>query len=144
MSNLFEMSPRPPSEANIVSILALTARIALALIFVLSGVSKLTALDDSLAYINSVGLPLPQVGLAIAIIVEIACGSFLLIGQFTRLAAFALAVFTLVTAVVFHSAISEQAEVIHLMKNIAIAGGLLQVVAFGPGRLSLDERLFRA
>jgi putative oxidoreductase len=51
-----------------------------------------------------------------------------------------LAVFTVLAAVIFHSAFGDQNQMIHFLKNIAIAGGLLQVVAFGAGGFSLDNR----
>ena len=71
-------------------------------------------------------------------------GSALLIaGVRTRLVAIALAVFTLATAVTFHKNFADQNQMIHFMKNIAIIGGLLQVVAFGGGKFSVDALLAR-
>ena len=119
---------------------ALAGRVLLAAIFVLSGVSKLTGPAGAIAYIESAGLPLPQVALAGAIVVELFGGLALIVGLRTRLVAGVLAVFTLVTAAVFHSALGDQAQFINFFKNIAMTGGLLQVVAFGPGRLSFDRR----
>ena len=61
----------------------------------------------------------------------------------TRVAGLGLAVFSIVSAVIFHADFSNPVEQIMFMKNLAIAGGLLLIVAHGPGRLSLDARLFR-
>jgi putative oxidoreductase len=120
--------------------LALLGRIAIAAIFVLSGISKVTAPAATIGYIQSVGLPLPQVGLAIALLVELVGGAALVLGYRTRLVAGILAVFSIVTAFAFHSALGDQNQFIHFFKNVAIAGGLLNVMAFGGGAWSLDAR----
>lgn len=122
------------------SITSAVGRLLLAAIFLLSGLGKLTAPAATIGYINSVGLPLAEVGLAVAILVELGGGLLLIAGYKTRWVAAALAAFTLVTAFVFHSNLADQNQMIHFMKNIAIVGGLLQVVAFGAGSFSLDLR----
>ncbi|MDI2143591.1 MULTISPECIES: DoxX family protein [unclassified Pseudomonas] len=119
---------------------ALIGRVLLSVIFILSGFSKLAAPAMMIGYIGSVGLPLPQVALALAIIVEIGGGLALIAGYRTRTVAAVLAAFSVVTALAFHNALADQNQFIHFFKNIAMAGGLLQVVAFGAGRFSLDVR----
>ncbi|AXI61354.1 MULTISPECIES: DoxX family protein [Pseudomonas] len=119
---------------------ALIGRVLLSVIFILSGFSKLAAPAMMIGYIGSVGLPLPQVALALAIIVEIGGGLALIAGYRTRTVAAVLAAFSVVTALAFHNALADQNQFIHFFKNIAMAGGLLQVVAFGAGRFSLDAR----
>lgn len=119
---------------------ALIGRILLSAIFILSGFSKLAAPAMMVGYISSVGLPLPQLALALAIIVEIGGGLALIAGYRTRTVAAVLAVFSVFTALAFHNALGDQNQFIHFFKNIAMAGGLLQVVAFGAGRFSLDAR----
>jgi len=118
----------------------LAGRILLAVIFILSGISKLANPAGTQGYIASVGLPLPLLAYTVAVVVEIAGGLLLLVGYRTRLAALALAVFTFAAAVVFHHAFGDQNQFIHFMKNIAITGGLLQVFAFGGGAFSVDNR----
>lgn len=130
----------PGSNSAVPGLAATGGRLLLAAIFLLSGYSKLADPAAAVGYIQSVGLPLPQVGVALAIAAELVGGALLVIGYRTRLAAAALAVFTLVTALFFHSALGDQNQFIHFFKNVAIIGGLLQVIAFGPGRLSLDGR----
>lgn len=120
--------------------LPLIGRIGIAAIFLLSAIAKLTAPAATVGYIASVGLPLPQLGLAIAILVEFLGGILLVVGYRTRLVAAGLAVFTVGTALIFHSALGEQEQFLHFFKNLAIAGGLLQVITFGPGRISIDRR----
>jgi putative oxidoreductase len=118
----------------------LIGRVLLAVIFILSGVSKLANPAGTQAYIAAVGLPLPLLGYIVALVVEIGGGVMLLLGYRTRVAAIALAIFTVAAAVFFHHAFGDQNQFIHFMKNLAITGGLLQVVAFGAGAFSLDNR----
>lgn len=118
--------------------LPVIGRIGIAAIFILSGVSKLQAPDATIGYIASVGLPFPLLGLAIAVLVELAGGVALVLGYRTRLVAAVLAVFSVATALAFHNALGDQNQFIHFFKNIAIAGGLLNVVALGGGAISLD------
>jgi putative oxidoreductase len=119
---------------------SLIGRILLSAIFILSGVSKLTAPAMMIGYISSVGLPLPQLALALAVVVEIGGGAALIAGYRTRTVALVLALFSVFTALAFHNALADQNQFIHFFKNIAMAGGLLQIVAFGAGRFSFDAR----
>lgn len=120
-------------------VLPLIARVSIAAIFLLSGLAKLTAPAGTIGYIASAGLPLPEVGYAIALLVEIVGGLLLVVGYRTRIVAAALALFTVAAAIFFHNTLGDQNQFIHFFKNLAIAGGLLQVVAFGAGRLSFDK-----
>jgi putative oxidoreductase len=125
--------------------LALVGRILIALLFVPAGFAKLTGFAGTVGYIASVGAPLPQVGAAIAVLVELGVGLMLLVGFKTRLAAVVLAVFTLAASVMFHNYWSmpvDKAFVNQLMffKNVAIAGGLLAIAAFGAGRFAIDRK----
>jgi len=116
----------------------LVGRVLLAAIFVLSGVGKIFAPEATLGYIASAGLPFPQLAFIGAVLVEVGGGLLLAVGYKTRLAAIVLAVFSVAAGLIFHSVAGDQNHFIHLLKNFAIAGGLLQVVAFGAGTLSLD------
>jgi len=128
------------STSNHHGAVALIGRILLAVIFILSGVSKLADPAGTQGYIASVGLPLPLLAYVVALVIEIGGGVMLLVGYRTRVAAFALAIFSVAAAVFFHHAFGDQNQFIHFMKNLAMAGGLLQVVAFGAGAFSLDSR----
>jgi putative oxidoreductase len=132
-------STQSAADAALV-VLPLTGRILLSAIFLLSGISKISAPTVTLAYISSVGLPFAHLGLAIAIVVELAGGVALVLGYRTRLVAGVLALFTVATALAFHSNLADQNQFFHFFKNIAMAGGLLQVVAYGAGRFSFDAR----
>ncbi|WPO47830.1 DoxX family protein [Pseudomonas sp. S1Bt23] len=120
--------------------ISLIGRVLLSAIFILSGFSKIAAPAAMVGYIQSVGLPFPQLALGIAIAVELGGGLLLIAGYRTRLVALGLAVFSVATALAFHNNLGDQNQFIHFFKNIAMAGGLLQVVAFGAGRFSLDSR----
>jgi putative oxidoreductase len=113
-------------------------RILMAAIFLLSGVGKALAPAGTIGYIESVGLPFATAGLIVAIAVEVGGGALLALGYKTRLVAAVLALFSVATALVFHNALGDQNQMIHFLKNFALAGGLLQVVAFGAGAYSLD------
>ena len=119
---------------------ALSGRLLLSAIFLLSGISKISAPAGMIGYIESVGLPFPSLALALAILTEVVGGIALILGYRTRLVAAGLAVFSIATALVFHNQLGDQNQFIHFFKNLAMAGGLLQVVAFGAGRFSLDGR----
>jgi putative oxidoreductase len=127
----------------------LVGRILLGLIFVLSGFAKISGFDGTAGYIASKGLPLPQLVAALTIAVELGGGLALTAGLYTRQAVVALAGFTLLAGVIFHNfwavpQAEQMAQQINFMKNLAIAGGMLVVAAFGPGRLSLDARRLAA
>jgi putative oxidoreductase len=115
-------------------------RVFLAALFLMSGLSKLGAAAATTGYIASAGLPLPGVAYALTLVIEIGGGLLLLIGFQARAAAAVLALFTVVAAILFHSNFADQNQAIHFLKNVAIAGGLLQVGAMGAGRLSFDAR----
>ncbi|OON63058.1 LysR family transcriptional regulator [Massilia sp. KIM] len=123
--------------------LSVIARILLASIFVVSGIGKLFAPEATIGYIASTGLPFAGAGLALAIAVELGGGLLLALGVKTRIVALALAAFSVVTALVFHNALGDQNQMIHFLKNIAMAGGLLQVAAFGAGAYSVDRKVLR-
>jgi putative oxidoreductase len=127
----------------------LVGRILLGLLFVLSGFAKISGFDGTAGYIASKGLPLPQLVAALTIVVELGGGLALMAGLYTRQAVVALAGFTLLAGVIFHNfwavpQAEQMAQQINFMKNLAIAGGMLVVAAFGPGRLSLDARRLAA
>ena len=119
---------------------ALCARLLLSAVFLISGISKFSNAEGTLGYIASAGLPFPEFSFGVAVLVEILGAILLIVGYQTRLVAILLAIFSLVTALAFHYQIDDQNQFIHFLKNLAIAGGLLQVAAFGPGSLSVDGR----
>jgi putative oxidoreductase len=124
--------------------IALIGRVLIAVLFLMSGISKVVAPAATQGYIAAMGLPAPVAAYFGSICVEL-IGSVLLIAGFqVRIVAAGMAVFTLLTAVFFHTNFADQNQMIHFLKNFAILGGLLQVVAFGPGGFSLDHRFSRS
>lgn len=125
--------------------LALVGRLLLAMLFLPAGIGKLTGFAGTVGYIASVGLPMPSMAAAIALIIEIVGSVALITGFGTRIAALILAVFTLVASFFFHAywaVPADQQLVTQLlfMKNIAVVGGLLTLAAWGAGAWSLDAR----
>lgn len=125
--------------------LSLLGRVLIAVLFVPAGLGKLMGFAGAAGYIASAGLPLPQLGAVIAIIVELGLGLCLLVGFQTRWAALILALFTVAAGIFFHNYWALPPEQvmnmkIHFYKNLAIAGGLLSFVVSGAGGWSVDAR----
>jgi putative oxidoreductase len=140
------MSSSPPGSSGLVT---LVGRVLIALLFIPSGIAKLTGFAGATAYVAAAGLPAPALGAAVAIVVEVGFGLALLAGWQARRAALVMALFTLAAAFCFHqfwAAPPDQKFIqnIQFFKNMAIAGGLLFVFAFGPGAYSLDARSRKA
>jgi len=109
----------------------------------MGGLSKLAAYGPTTAMIAAAGLPVPPLAFATAVALELGGGLLLVAGYQARLVATALAVFCFVTAFTFHSNFADQNQMINFLKNVMMAGGLLQIVAFGAGAISLDNRFSR-
>jgi len=125
--------------------LDLAGRLLVVALFLPAGIGKLTGFAGTVGYISSVGLPLPSVAAALAAVVEIGGALALLFGFGTRIAALALAGFTLVASFFFHAywaVPADQAFVQQLLffKNIAVTGGLLVLAAHGAAGWSMDAR----
>jgi putative oxidoreductase len=118
--------------------LPLLGRVLIGVPFILSGLSKLASHDATVGYISSVGLAFPQLGWLIAMIVEMGGGALLILGYRARLVAAVMALFALATAVFFHRNFADQNQMIHFLKNVMLVGGLLQIVYFGGGPVSID------
>jgi len=123
---------------NTTNFTTLIGRALLAAIFIISGFGKLADPTGTIAFINSTGAPLPELGYAIALLVELGLATALLIGYRARLVALLIALFTLATAFMFHFDLNNQMQTIMFLKNLAITGGLLQIAAHGAGGLSVD------
>lgn len=116
----------------------LVARVFLGHIFLLAGLSKISAYEGTAGYMEAMGVPGALLPLVIAL--EVVGGLAIIAGWKTKWASIALAGFSVVAAVIFHNNFSDQTQMIFFMKNIAIAGGFLLLVVHGAGAYSLDNR----
>ena len=120
--------------------LPFVGRLLIGLPFAMSGLSKLGAYGATTGMISAVGLPFPPLAFAVAVAIELGGGLLLIAGYRTRYVAAALALFSIATAMSFHTNFADQNQMIHFLKNVMMAGGLLQITAFGAGAISIDNR----
>jgi putative oxidoreductase len=120
--------------------LPFTGRLLIGLPFMASGLSKVANYAGTIALIESSKLPLPApLAYAGAIAVEVGCGLLMVLGYQTRAAATIFALFCLATAAFFHTKFSDPNQTFHFIKNLVMAGGLLQIVTYGTGAIGLDN-----
>jgi len=119
--------------------LLLLSRVLMAAIFIEAGINKAMAPSVTMATLTRYGLPLPGAAYAVALLVEIGAGIAFLLGWKARTAALVLAIWCVATALVAHYHPGDQGQMVHFMKNMCMAGGFLQVVAYGAGRFSVDR-----
>ena len=122
----------------------LVGRVLLALIFIIAGFGKITGFEGTVGYMQAYNVPMTQVLAVIAIIIELAGGIMIAVGWKARWGAAAIFIFVLVASVIFHAfwavpADQAQLQNIMFMKNLAIMGGMLYIIAYGPGPYSLGK-----
>ncbi|MBI5827057.1 MAG: DoxX family protein [Deltaproteobacteria bacterium] len=122
------------------NIIPLIGRVLLAAVFLVAGYGKIMQPGGTQQYIASHGMPLPVLSWAAAVVFELGGGMLLVLGYRARWAAGALIVFTILATAVFHSQLSDRMQMIMFMKNLAILGGLLMVISYGPGAWSLGGK----
>lgn len=113
-------------------------RLLLASLFLIAGLGKLGQYEGTAGYMASVGLPAALLPAVIAF--EVGAALLIILGWQTRLTAFLLAGFSLLSALIFHSNLADPMQQVLFLKNVSIAGGLLLLVAHGGGAYSLDAR----
>jgi putative oxidoreductase len=121
-------------------------RFLLALIFVLSGISKLGALGATSAHMVSQGIPYPNILIWGAIVLELGGGVMLIAGIYTRCVAFALCFYTMALAIIFHaywtmSGAAARTEHAAFFEHLSMMGGMLYVFMYGAGAYSVDAWL---
>ena len=112
-------------------------RILLSALFLIEGSGKISMQEDVIMYMADYGVP--EILFIPAIILEILFPLLLIIGYKTKLSALIMALFTLTVAIIFHTNFSEEMQVIFFLKDIAIAGGFMIIIVYGPGKISLDH-----
>jgi len=121
-------------------VIELLGRVLLGHIFLLAGLNKIGAgYEGTAGYMDSMGVP--GALLPLVIILEIVGGLMVIVGFKVKWAAYALAAFTVVAGVIFHSNLADQMQMIMFMKNMSITGGLLLLSVYGSGEFSLDKKL---
>ena len=139
------MSTNTTTTSGVQNIAALIGRLLIASLFLPAGYGKLTGFAGAVGYITSAGMPLPEIGAVVAILVEVGGSLALIAGFQTRWVALIMGLFTLVASFFFHNFwAADQAhymsQYLNFFKNLAITGGLLNIFAFGAGAFSLDAR----
>jgi putative oxidoreductase len=117
----------------------LSGRVLMSVIFLTAGFSKIGAYASTQAYMESMGVAGGMLPVVIAL--EVGAGLAVLLGWQTRISALLLAGFSVLSALIFHADFGDHMQSILFMKNLAMAGGLLTLVANGPGSWSIDARL---
>jgi putative oxidoreductase len=121
------------------SVAALLGRIFLSIIFFSSGYNKIVGFAATQKLLEAHGLPLVQFLLVLAIFAELTGAISMALGAYTRLGALALLLFMIPTTLIFHTNFSQQAQVIHFLKNLSMMGGILAFMAMGDGGLGYDS-----
>lgn len=134
LSHTFDSSP----GNTLRNVTELGGRVLLASLFLISGLGKMASAAGAAGYMAAAGVPGALLPLVIA--TEVLGGIAVIIGWRTRIVAFLLAGFSLITALIFHTHFSDQTQTVMFLKNLSIAGGLLLLVANGAGWLSVDSR----
>ena len=124
---------------------ALVGRTLLALLFIVSGYGKITGFAGTAAYMASKGMPMTEVLLVATIAVELLGGLMLVAGIKAQWAAAVIFLYIIPATIIFHNPVGlsgqeAQTQMINVLKNLSIMGGMLMVVAFGPGAWSVDRK----
>lgn len=124
---------------SIVPLAELIGRVFIAGIFLTAGIEEISGFEGTQGYMDTMGVP--SFLLPLVIVTEI-CGAIaVILGFKTRIAAFLLAGFSVISAILFHLDFSNSIQAIMFMKNIAIAGGFLFLLVHGAGKFSIDNKL---
>ena len=118
-------------------IIEFLGRVLLSTLFLVEGIGKISMQEDVIMYMEDYGVP--EILFVPAIILEILFPLLLIIGYKTKWAASIMALFTFTVAIIFHTDFSEGMQMIFFLKDIAIAGGFMIIVAYGPSKISLDH-----
>ena len=120
-------------------IVELIGRILLSALFLIEGIGKISMQEDVVMYMENYGIP--GILFIPAVILEILFPLLLIVGYKTKLAAFVMALFTFTVAIIFHTDFSDGMQLIFFLKDLAIAGGFMIIIAYGSNKFSLDHLL---
>ena len=112
-------------------------RVLLSVLFLIEGIGKISVQENVVMYMEDYGVP--GILFIPAIVLEILFPIILIVGYRTRWAASIMALFTFAVAIIFHTDFSEGMQMIFFLKDLAIAGGFMIILVYGPGKISLDH-----
>ncbi len=112
-------------------------RLLLSALFLIEGFGKISKQEDVIMYMENFGVP--EILFVPATVLEILFPLLLITGYKTKWAASVMALFTFTVAIIFHTDFSEGMQMIFFLKDLAIAGGFMIVLVYGPGKISLDH-----
>jgi len=119
---------------------ALVGRALIAVVFIIFGAIKIPAFDAMVQYATAFNVPFPEVAIVLSILIELGGGLMLLVGWKTKWAAKAIALFLIVVTAFFHLNLADQTQMTMFLKNMAMLGGVLVLIAHGPGMWALDNQ----
>ncbi|MFI5304943.1 MAG: DoxX family protein [Nitrospiria bacterium] len=119
----------------------LIGRVLVAVIFLSAGLSKIGNFSGTSQFMASKGIPLTDMALVMTILIEILGSLSIILGYKAKWGAWILFAFMIPATLIFHTNFSNQDQMIHFLKNLAIMGGLLYITASGAGPFSLDEKI---
>ena len=120
-------------------IVELIGRILLSALFLIEGIGKISMQEDVMMYMENYGVP--GILFIPAVILEILFPLLLIVGYKTKLAASVMALFTFTVAIIFHTDFSDGMQLVFFLKDLAIAGGFMIIIAYGSNKFSLDHLL---
>ena len=112
-------------------------RLLLSTLFLIEGFGKISMQEDVILYMEDYGVP--EILFLPALILEILFPLILIAGYKTKWIASIMALFTFTVAIIFHTDFSEGMQMIFFLKDLAIAGGFMIILVYGPGKISLDH-----
>ena len=118
-------------------IVEFVGRVLLSALFLIEGLGKVSIREDVIMYMEDYGVP--GILFVPATILEILFPLFLIVGYKTKWAASVMALFTFAVAIIFHTDFDEGMQMIFFLKDLAIAGGFMIILVYGPGKISLDH-----
>ena len=115
-------------------------RVLISLVFILSGIGKITDFGGYLGYMQAFNVPFTTFALIIAMAIELLGGISLLFGLKTKWVAWTLIIYTALLTLIFHTKLADPTQMVQFLKNLAIIGGLILIANYGPGQFSLDKK----
>ena len=121
------------------NVLSAVGRVCLAMVFILSAITKIGNFSGTVAYMQAHGIPAAPFFLYGAVTLEFIGGVLVALGYKSRIGIYMLLAFLLPTTAIFHGKLGDRAEMVHFLKNLSIAGGLIFMLGNGSGKWALSK-----